>query len=143
VLLVVLVLGATLPAASFTEGHAPRGSDVAVASDENAALRLDTASAVYINETSDLVNVTNNLGREVTVTVTIRNDSTSKGDLVVDGTNRGNETSISLADGATETVRVEVPDDSSLTDEVLYFHVTATDPGLEVTANNRSVPINA
>jgi hypothetical protein len=89
------------------------------------------------------VNVTNNLGREVTVTVTIRNDSTSKGDLVVDGTNRGNETSISLADGATETVRVEVPDDSSLTDEVLYFHVTATDPGLEVTANNRSVPINA
>lgn len=143
VLVVVVVVGATLPAASFTSGYADRGSAVSVASDDNAVLRLDTASEVTINGTSDLVNVTNGLGQTVTLTVSIRSDSTGEGDLVVDGTNYGDEVSLSLADGATETIRVEVPDDSTLTDEVLYFHVKASDPGLEVTANNRSVPINA
>jgi hypothetical protein len=142
-LLVVVVVGATLPAASFTQSGADRGSAVSVASDDNAVLRLDTASEVTINGTSDLVNVTNGLGQPVTLTVSIRSDSTDEGDLVVDGTNYGDEVSLSLGEGATETIRVDVPDDSTLTDEVLYFHVAASDPGLEVTANNRSVPINA
>lgn len=143
VLVVLVVVGATLPAASFTRSQADRSSAVSVANDDNAVLSLDTASEVTINGTSDLVNVTNGFGQSVTLTVSIRSDSTDEGDLVVDGTNHGDEVSLSLADGATETIRVEVPDDSTLTDEVLYFHVAASAPGLEVTANNRSVPINA
>lgn len=141
--LVVVVVATTVPAASFTHGEASRSAAVSVASDGNAPLRIDTASAVTINDTSDMVNVTNGLGRGVTLTVSIRSDSTDEGDLVVDGTNYGDQVSVSLADDATETVRVSVPDNDSLTDEVLYFHVTASAQGLEVNANDRSVPIDA
>lgn len=140
---VVAVLGAGLPAASFTYGEVPRTSDVDVVSDERAALALDTASEVTINDTSKLVTVTNQLGRGVTVTVTLRSDSADVGDIVVDGTNHGSETSFSLARGANETVRIKIPDDSSLTDDVVYFHVKASAPGLAANARDRSAPVNA
>lgn len=140
---VVLVVGVSLPAASFTHGEVPRGTSVDVTSDENGALALNTAQAVSINDTSDLVGVTNHLGRGVTVTVTLRSDSTDKGALAVDGTTDGNETSFTLASGGQETVRIEIPDDSSLTDDAVYFHVTVSGPGLTAAARDRSSPINA
>jgi Tfp pilus assembly protein PilV len=142
-LVALLVVGVSLPAASFTHGESPRGSAVDITSDENAALTLHTADAVYINDTSDLVAVTNHLGRDVTVTVTLRSDSTEKGDLVVDNTTVGNETSFTLAAGTQETVRIEIPDDSSLTDETVYFHVSVSESGLTADATDRSTPINA
>lgn len=138
----VLLLGASLPSESFTHGELPRNSNVDVTTDENAAQTLDIGEAVYVNDTSPLVNVSNHLGRDVTVTVTIRSDSTHIGDLVVDGTDRGNETSFDLSRDATETVSVAIPDDSSLTDETLYFHVRATAPGLTARAPDRQASVN-
>ena len=142
-LVVVLVVGVSLPAASFTHSEAPRGASVDVASDGNAALTLDTAQAVYSNDTSKLVGVTNHLGRDVTVTVTLHSDSTGIGDLVVDNTTHGDEASFTLPRGANETVRIKIPDDSALTDEVVSFHVTGSAPGLTANARNRSAPVNA
>lgn len=142
-IVVVLVVGVSLPASSFTHGELPRGAGVNVTSDENAALGLDAAQTVYINDTSDLVTVTDQLGSDITVTVTLRDDSTHIGELVVDGEKHGNETSFSLAKGGTETVQIQIPDDSSLTDETVYFHVEATAPGITVKTHDRSAQVSS
>lgn len=137
-----LVVGASLPSASFSRGEAPRGANIDVVGDENAVLALDTAQEVRINRTSDLTNVTNRFGRDVAITVTLRNDSTDIGDLVVDGVSYGNEVSFTLAQDGTETIRITVSDDSSLTDETVSFHVEASAPGLTSNAPDREVPVN-
>lgn len=139
----VLMVGASIPTASFTHGELPRNSNVDVTTDINAAHTLDTAQAVSINDTSRLVNVTNHLGRSVTITITIRSDSTHIGDLVVDGVARGNETTFDLGRDATENVQIRIPDDSSLTDENVYFHVKAKASGLSVSAPDRQASVNA
>ena len=128
---------------SFSTGDASRGSGLDVAEDESGAHALDVAAAVHINATDPLVNVTNHLGRPVTITVSLRSDSTHIGDLVVDGVTAGDTAEFTLAEGATETVSIDIPDDSNLTDETVYFDVDASDTGLAVAAPNRSAPVNA
>lgn len=134
--------GAGAGSASFDTAQVDRNGAVNVTDDASAAHALDTADAVHLNTTEPLVNVTNRLGTDVTVTVGLRDDSTHIGDLVVDGTVVGNETSFSLAAGATRTVELKVPDDSTLSSETVYFHVNASGDGIEVTAPDRSVPVN-
>lgn len=144
VLLVAFVLGSGgMGAASFTAGDAARNSAVDVASDDEGALTLDIAPAVHTNSTEVLVNVTNRLGQDVTVTVALQDGSRDVGDLVVDGSNAGNSTTFSLAEGATQTVKIEIPDDSSLTDDTVYFSVDASGTGIEVTTTDNTTPVNA
>lgn len=143
VLAVFVVFGSGgMATASFTTADAPRTSAVDVTSDELGAHGLDVAAEVSTNSTSTLVNVTNRLGQDVTITVGLRDDSEHIGDLVVDGTVVGNETSFTLTEGAEQTVKIEIPDDTSLADETVYFYVDASASGLEVTAPDRSAPVN-
>ena len=128
--------------ASFDTAQVDRTGVVNVTDDVSAAHGLDSAGAVHVNATEPLVNVTNRLGTDVTATVALRDDSTHIGDLVVDGTVVGNETSFDLASGATQTVELEIPDDSDLSTETVYFHVNASGSAIEVTAPDRSVPVN-
>lgn len=137
-----LVVGVSLPSASFSQGEIPRGAVVGVTADENGALGIDRAQAVYINDTSTLVNVTNRLGQDVTVTIALRTDSTHIGDLVVDDHAYGEQASFTLTRGATKSVDMSIADNSSLTDEVVYFHVTASEPGLTVKTPDREVQVN-
>lgn len=142
--MIAFVLGSGgMGTASFSTSDAPRENVVNVVSDESAAHSLDTASAVHINATDPLVNVTNQLGQGVTVTVTLRSDSTHIGDLVVGGTNDGNETTFTLAEQDTQTVKIKIPDDTSLTTETVYLRVSATAPDLEVSAPDRNASVNA
>lgn len=129
--------------AAFDSGTASRGAAVDVTLDETGVHSLDTAGAVRVDATEPLVNVTNYLGRPVTVTVSLREDSTHVGDLVVDGVDEGDETSFSLGRDATETVSIGVVNDSSLDGETVYFHANATATGLSVSAPDRSVPVEA
>lgn len=143
VLVIAVVFGSGgMATASFTVGDAGRSSAVNVTSDELGAHSLDVAPSVHVNSTDPLVNVTNRLGQDVTITVMLRDDSEHIGDLVVDGTEVGNETSFTLTEGTTRTVELEIPDDSSLSTETVYFHVNASASGLEVTAPDRSVPVD-
>lgn len=112
-----------------------------VTGDETGAHALDVAAAVQVNRTDPLVNVTNRLGRSVSIEVTLRADSTDIGDLVVGGTDRGNGTSFTLSAGATETVAIDVPDDGSLAGRTVYFHANASDGGLTVSATDRSTQV--
>lgn len=143
VLVIAVVFGSGgMATASFTTADAPRNSAVDVTSDELGAHALDVAPSVHINSTGPLVNVTNRLGQDVTITVGLRGDSGHIGDLVVDGSVVGNQTSFTLTEGTERKVEIEIPDDSSLTDEIVYFYVDASAPGIEVTAPDRSAPVN-
>lgn len=141
VLLWSVVGGGALATGSFTTGHAPRGTAVNVAADERAAHALSVPESVRVNDTSPLVNVTNRLGQDTTVTVTLRDDSRDVGDLVVDGSTVGNETSVFLPVGTTETVSIAVPDDDTLVGVEVYFHVDADGDGLAVSAPDRNATV--
>lgn len=141
--LVLVLTGGWFGAAAFTTGTAERSTAVDVAGDTAGALGIDRSAAVHTNATEPLVNVTNRLGRPVTVTVALRADSTSKGDLVVDGTTVGDQATVSLPRGATRRVDVAVADNSSIAGTSLAFDVVASAPGLRVRGENRTVPIRS
>lgn len=138
---VAAFVGGPLASGATDAGALGRGTGSNVTDDASGAHALDVATAVHVNATDPLVNVTNRLGRTVTVTVELRDDSTDVGDLVVDGTTRGNATSFTLSAGATETVEISIPDDGSLVGRTVYFHANASDPGLDVTATDRNAPV--
>lgn len=127
--------------AAFSTGATDRGASVDVTSDESGAHGLDVAGSVHVNSTDPMVNVTNRLGRSTTVTVTLADNSTHMGDIVVDGVNEGDQASFSLSAGDTKRIKLDVPDDSSLVGETVYFHVNASGEGLDVSAPDRSVPV--
>lgn len=130
-------------AGAFTTGAVDRSSTVDVTNDTAGVYGIDTATAVHVNATEPLVTLTNNFGRDVTVTVELRSDSTGKGDLVVGGTTYGDRVSFGLAAGDSRTVDVAVANDSTLAGETVYFHARASASGLYVTANDRGVPIQS
>lgn len=131
-----------VPTESFTDAAHPRGASLNVTPDERSVHELVVADRVRTNATDPLVNVTNRLGRDVTITVALRSESKDLGTLVVDGDEVGNATSFALARGAGQTVSIRVPDDDSLGNETVRFDVDASHPGLEVTAPDRGVPID-
>lgn len=131
--------GVGLPAAGFDTGSADRRSAAPLAADGDAVLSLDIAAGVDAGETDPLVNVTNRLGRDATVTVSLADGSRDVGSLVVDGTAVGNETSLLLAQGATEQVSLAADADTS--GRTVSFHVNASDGGLSATAADRSTEV--
>lgn len=141
VVVLAVAFGIGPAATAFTTGTVDRNSAVDVVSDPNAALAVDSAPAVHTNTTDPLVNATNHLDRDATVTVELREHSVDHGDLVVDGTNEGDRVSLTLAQAESVTVQIDVPGDGSLVGASVRFDVRASAPGLQVTSDNRSVPI--
>lgn len=139
--LLAVAAGGGIGAGAFSTADVDRQSSIDVASDPEGALGVDTATAVHVNSTERLVNLTNRLGRETTVTVELRSGSKDRGDLVVDGVNEGNRTSRTLGPGESVQIDVSVPDDGSLVGESIRFDVRGSATGLRVSANDRSVPI--
>lgn len=128
--------------AAFSTATTDRAASANVTTDGSGAHTLDIAGSVHVNATDPMVNVTNQLGDSVTVTVTLTENSTGKGDLVVDGVNENDQASFSLSTGDTKRVELDVPDNSSLVGETVYFHVNASGGGIDVSAPDRSVPID-
>lgn len=143
ILLSVVAGSGGLGAASFSTSDAPRSGSVDVVSDPTAALSMDVASSVHINSTDPLVTVTNQLAKSVTVTVELRDDSTHIGDLVLDGTVVGNTTTFTLAETNSQTVDITIENDSTLTSERVYFHVSGSASGIAVSAPDRNAEVNA
>lgn len=146
VIALVCVVGASgvgLESAAYSSSSAPRAATADVVVDESGVHALDTTQSVHLNSTEPLVNVTNHHTRDVSVTVTLRDDSTHLGDLVLDGSETGNSTTFTLSATNTQTVELKVPDDSSLDGETVYFHVNASTTAYSVSATDRSAAVNA
>ncbi|WP_435066892.1 hypothetical protein [Haloplanus sp. C73] len=141
--LITAALGGVSPTTAFTTGDVDRSSAVDVVTDPEAALGVDSATAVHTNSTDPLVDTTNRLDRATTVTVSLRDNSTSYADLVVDGTNEGDSISLSLGRGDAARVSVVLPDDESLVGSTVRFDVSASASGLHVSATDRRVPIES
>lgn len=145
-LVLVVVIGASgvgLKSVAYSSSSTPRATTADVVVDESGVHALDTTQAVHLNSTEALVNVTNHHTREVSVTVSLRDDSTHLGDLVLDGASVGNSATFSLTNTATQTVEIRVPDDGSLDGETVYFHVNASTTSYSVSAPDRSAPVEA
>jgi hypothetical protein len=141
-LVAVLFVGATvLPAASYSTGDVGREASLGVADDPQAILGLDTASGVRIGHTDRLVVVTNNLDGAATVTVTLSGDSATKADLVVDGSNAGDEYTVDLNRFESSTVDVSVGNDTSYVGESIVFDTSADGIDIDAVATNRSAQI--
>lgn len=143
VVTLVLLCGVTaLPAASFSIAGIDRGTAAGVTDDPNAILGLTVSQSVTLGTTDDLVVVTNDLGSDATLTVTLRSDSTGKGDLSVNGVT-GDEVSFDLAAGSSQRVDVVVSADPAYADTQLYFHVSADSSSVDGTVTDRQTTIVA
>lgn len=146
---VLAVLGLVVVAAlgqgtgAYTTGRIDRTSNVDVTADSTGVYGIDTAAAVHTNSTERLVTLTNRLGRDVSVTVSLRSGSTDAGDLVVDGENVGDEVTLSLTNGDSRRIDVRIPDNETLVGRTVGFDARATATGLHATAANRSVTIES
>lgn len=127
----VLVFGLT-PAGLATTGQFDRDATADVVMDDNGVLALDVAPSVRKNQVDPLVNVTNNYGVAVSVTVALQDGS--DGDLYLDGANVGDQATFTLSAGTVQTVdiMVDTPPGSTVS-----FDVTGSGTDLEVTALNR------
>ena len=134
-LLVLTVVSA--PIASFSTGHVDRAQTLGVASDPNAALALENSVTMHTGNTCSLVNITNNLDADLTVIVTLRDDSTKYGGLVVEGQQHGDSVEFVLLSGAEKQVSLDVAADGSYDGADVFYHVTATAPAMHATAGNR------
>lgn len=124
---------------AFTSGETSTSGSMEVTVDERGIHALDPSAGVPTGSTAPLVNVTNRLGRDVRVTVAVRNGSAGR--LVVDGIDRGDSVTFPLREGVTRQIRILVPDDDSLVGTSVRFDVVARAPGLTASAPNRSVPV--
>lgn len=142
VLVIALLCGVTiLPAASYSTADVGRGTALGVADDPNAILGLDVTDNVTVGTTDQLVVVTNGFDTDVTITVTLRDDSTAMGNLSAPDGSTGDTVSFSLATGTSKTVDVDVADDSGIAGEELYFHVSAEAADVDATASDRQTTI--
>lgn len=140
-LLVVLALGASvLPAASYSAANVDRGLSAGVADDPNAMVGLTITENVTVGTTEQLVVVTNGLGTDATVTVSLASGSMSKGNLSANGAT-GDELSFTLAAGGSQTVDVAVANESANVGTDLVFHVTAAGSGVTATVDGRRTTI--
>ncbi|WP_135305469.1 hypothetical protein [Haloarcula amylovorans] len=137
----LLVGGAGIKSTAFSTATVPREATADVTIDESGAHAIDTAQSVHVNSTEALVNITNHLAQDTTVTVALRDDSTSVGDLIVNGANQGDTATFTLREGNTETVKIKIPNDSALVGQTVYYHANASATGLAVSASNRSAAI--
>lgn len=138
---ILAAAGGGVEAGAFSTAGVDRSSSIDVASDSAGALGVDAAPSVRVNSTEPLVNLSNRLGRTVTVTVELRSASADRGDLVANGLNEGDRASTTLGRGESVQIDVSVPDDGSLVGESIRFDVRGSAAGLRVSANDRSVPI--
>lgn len=139
VLLVLGLIGGPGPIGllAFQTGEVERTTSLATVDDGNAGMYMDPHRVMNSGETCTLVDLTNDLGTGLDVTVSLRDDSTQHGNLTLESTgDEGNEVTFSLASGASETVGISLVSDIADGTNV-YFHVNATSAPIGLTATDR------
>lgn len=140
----ILLVGTGVPGVAFDTGSGHRGASIDAVDDIDGAATLNVTSALQEGTDAQcLVQITNHLGKDVTLNVSLRSDSTQLGELQRNddnlGLQKGDSIEFDLADGAAKTVNMNV--DSGTAGNTTYFHVRATASGLSVELNDRNAPI--
>jgi len=137
----VLVLALwTPPTASFTVGEADNGQSVGVVSDIDGSVSLNKTAELDDGVSDNcLVRVTNRLGADATVRVSLSDDSKDLGTLKTDGGAGGDSVEFTLLKGGTETVYMDVNDGTD--GNTTRYTVNATGGGSEAVLSGRSSPI--
>lgn len=132
------------PSGAFDAGTVNRSSAIGVADDPDGVQQLDVTTALASGSENCLVEVTNRFGQDVTVTVSLRDDSTTYGTLnvSVDGrTVSGDTVEFALPAGTAQTVEMDV--EPGTAGNTTAFDVTATGDGLDASTPNRQAPIES
>jgi hypothetical protein len=124
-LVVLLVMGTAPPVLSFDAATVERQSSINVTGDGDAIVGLVTTDELTAGIEGSLVNTTNAVGSDVTVTLTLQNRS--KG-ILTNETAQGEELQFALETGATENVSIDLNCDASVDDRIDY-RTEVTDPG--------------
>lgn len=127
--------------ASISTENLPRAGSINVVNDTQATTGVAVAEVVHINSTERLANVTNRVGRDATVTIRLRGDSTHLGNLVIAGKNQGNATTFALGHGRTQAVDITILDDESFRGETVYFDIDVSASGFNAAVHGRGVLI--
>jgi len=124
-LVVLLVMGTAPPVLSFDSATVERQSSINVTGDGDAIVGLVTTDELTAGTEGPLVNTTNAVGSEVTVTLTLQNRS--KG-ILTSETAQGEEVQFALGTGATENISIDLNCDASVNERIDY-RTEVTDPG--------------
>lgn len=122
-LALVVLAGLWMPTTSYTSALGERSSNIDVVADDEGVLGLNASASVSTGQTDELVTLANRLGADASLTVSLAGESTSTGDLVVDGVNEGDEATFDLAVGANQTVEFETPCDDGLVGQTVTYTV--------------------
>ena len=137
----LLIVQGPLGLGAFGAGVVERSPHLSVVDDRNGGMDIYPHHAMNSGETCTLVDLTNNVGSNLTVTVSLREDSQSYGNLTLGNGNEGNETTFQLDAGASQRVGIEL--DSSIPDGTsVYFHVNATGDPVSIVATDRHSTVN-
>lgn len=132
--LIVLASIMVAPAASYTNSSLDRTASNDVVDDPTGAVGLNVAESVNANSIEPLVEVTNNFGFDLAVTVALQNPD--DGDLYLDGTNVGDQHTFTVMAGDFRTIDIEATNQAGQQWQV-YFDVTASTNGFTFSANDR------
>lgn len=132
----LLVLQGPVGLVAYTSGQVERLPGLAVVGDRNGGIDIYPHHKMNSGETCTLADLTNNLDTDLTVTVSLREDSTQYGNLTLGSGSLGNETTFTLAAGASEKVGIELGTDI-VDGTKVYFHVNATSEPVGLNATDR------
>lgn len=137
----LVFLATTGPTNAHTLGTVDRSSSIDVVGDIDGIQKLNVTSELGEGTGGCLVDVTNHLGQDVTVNVSLHEDSTAYGNLNVSlsGSTGGDSVEFNLAAGETQTVNMDV--NSGTAGNTTYFHVNSTGAGIYAETLSRSAPI--
>jgi hypothetical protein len=141
---VLLVSTVGPPSGAFDTGTVDRSSAIGVVGDPDGVQQLDVTTALASGSENCLVEVTNRFGQDVTVTVSLHEDSTTYGTLNVSAggeTVSGDTVEFDLPAGTTQTVDMNV--ETGTAGNTTVFDVTAAGDGLDASTPNRQAPIES
>lgn len=127
---------------AFSTGGVDRQGSLTTVDDGSSGATLDPYHGMQSGEQCKLVDVTNSLDTDLTVTVSLRSDSTGYGNLTIGNGNEGNDVTFSL--GVDATQRVEIQLDSNLDDGTkVFFHVDGTSAPVDFSVTDRYSTVNS
>ncbi|MGZ0748543.1 hypothetical protein [Haloparvum sp. AD34] len=127
---------------AFSTGGVDRQGSLTTVGDGSGGATLDPYHGMQSGEQCKLVDVTNSLGTDLSVTVSLRSDSTGYGNLTIGNGDEGDEVTFSVGVGATQRVDIQLA--TNLDDGTkVFFHVNATSAPVEFAGTDRYSTVNS